>query len=255
MAKKWTRNELLIALGVYCKLPFGKFHSRHPLIIHVAEKMGRSSSSLSMKLCNLASLDPVITESGRKGLEGASELDREIWSEFSDNTAEMLPQAEIALKSVMGSETRKPDIEPVSYEEQDYFAKVKVRKGQKLFRDAVLSAYENRCCITGLADSRFLIASHIRPWRKDPENRLNPRNGLCLSLLFDKAFDLGLITFSEDYRLILSSELQSHEDNSHIAEVFVPRKGQRILMPSKFSPDDSFLAWHRNSYFVGDNVI
>jgi len=251
MAKKWTRDELMIALGLYCKLPFGQFHSRNPLIIEVAEEMGRAANSVAMKLSNLASLDPVITESGRKGLQGASALDREVWAEFSEDTEEKMPEAEDALQAVLSGAKEQTEILPIAYEEDDHFAKTKVRKGQNLFRDAVLSAYDGRCCVTGMTDHRFLIASHIRPWRKDKENRLNPRNGLCLSLMVDKAFDLGLITFSGDFRLVISDEIKEQSDNDHVAETFLKREGSLMTMPNKFSPDEKFLSWHRENYFVG----
>lgn len=55
-AVKWTREHLLIALNLYCKLPFGKFHRLNPIIIAVAQKMGRTPNSLAMKLSNFASL-------------------------------------------------------------------------------------------------------------------------------------------------------------------------------------------------------
>jgi len=257
MAKTWTSDELLVVLGLYCQLPFGQFHSRNPLVQQVATHLQRTPGSVAMKLSNLASLDPIITGSGRKGLQGASALDREVWNAFSTDSLSMLPLAEQALQLALESskQTTMHEAENVAaYQEDDHFANVKVRKGQKLFRDAVLTAYENRCCVTGVAEPRFLVASHIRPWRQDPENRLNPRNGLCLSLMIDKAFDLGLITFSEDYRLVLSAELKQHEKNPHIAETFFTRMGQPITLPSKFTPDQRFLAWHRESYFVGNPI-
>ena len=58
-AVKWTREHFLIALNLYCKLPFGKLHNGNPIIMEVAEKMGRTPNSLAMKLCNFAALDPV----------------------------------------------------------------------------------------------------------------------------------------------------------------------------------------------------
>jgi len=60
---KWTREHFLVALNLYCKLPFGKLYKGNPLIIEVAEKMGRTASSLAMKLSNFASLDPVLAAS------------------------------------------------------------------------------------------------------------------------------------------------------------------------------------------------
>ena len=61
---KWTREQTLIAINLYCKLPFGKLHKTNPIIVGVAEKMGRTASSLRMKLCNFASLDPVQSARG-----------------------------------------------------------------------------------------------------------------------------------------------------------------------------------------------
>ena len=75
--KRWTSDELLVALNFYHKLTFGQLHARQPAIIALAEKLGRSSNSVAMKLCNFASLDPALKLRGIKGLEGASALDRE----------------------------------------------------------------------------------------------------------------------------------------------------------------------------------
>lgn len=78
--KGWTRQELLIAFGLYCQIPFGKLHSRNPDIIKYAELIGRTPSALAMKLTNIASLDPVITSSGRKGLSSAQRVSRHMKS-------------------------------------------------------------------------------------------------------------------------------------------------------------------------------
>ena len=54
--------------------------SGNPEIIALAEAMGRTPASVAMKLANFASLDPQITRMGRKGLTGATALDRKIWA-------------------------------------------------------------------------------------------------------------------------------------------------------------------------------
>ena len=84
-AVKWTREHTLIALNLYCKLPFGQLHKGNPIIKEVAAKMGRPANSLAIKLYNLASLDPVQRARGVKGLEGASKQDRLMWNEFQGN--------------------------------------------------------------------------------------------------------------------------------------------------------------------------
>ena len=90
----WTREHFLIALNLYCKLPFGKLHRGNPLIIEVAQKMGRTPSSLAMKLCNFASLDPVQQARGIKGLVGATKQDREMWKEFQTQLSVLGPESE-----------------------------------------------------------------------------------------------------------------------------------------------------------------
>jgi putative restriction endonuclease len=77
--KKWTREQLLEVLDLYPKLDFGQMHARNPDIIALAQKLGRGENSVAMKLCNFASLDPVLTQ---KGLSGVSRLDKEVWDEW-----------------------------------------------------------------------------------------------------------------------------------------------------------------------------
>ena len=64
---------------------------------------------------------------------------------------------------------------------------IKQRINQNVFRAMILNNYRTRCAITGIDIPELLIASHIIPWAKDEENRLNPSNGICLSALYDKA--------------------------------------------------------------------
>ncbi len=70
---KWTREHFLIALNLYCKLPFGKLHKGNPIIFEAAERMGGTSSSLAMKLANFASLDPVYRARGIGGRNEAGQ--------------------------------------------------------------------------------------------------------------------------------------------------------------------------------------
>lgn len=92
-AVKWTREHFLIALNLYCKLPFGQLHKGNPIIKEVAAKMGRTPSSLSMKLCNFASLDPVQQARGIKGLAGATKQDREMWVGFTTGSPCLVQRA------------------------------------------------------------------------------------------------------------------------------------------------------------------
>ena len=197
--KLWTREELILAANLYCKLPFGKMHQRNPAIIDLANLIGRTPSSIALKLGNFASFDPTLKERGIKGASNASKLDKQIWDEFYDNWDEALIESEklLAIKNDTTIEKiNKIDFSDLPKEGIEKERLVKTRVNQSIFRSIILATYNNCCCITGIENSELLIASHIVPWSKDEKNRLNPMNGLCLNALHDKAFDIGLITIS-----------------------------------------------------------
>ena len=60
-----TKEQLKLAFYLYCQLPFGKLHRVTNDIVELAEMIGRTPSAVSLKLVNLASLDPAIRNSGR----------------------------------------------------------------------------------------------------------------------------------------------------------------------------------------------
>ena len=129
-------------------------------------------------------------------------------------------------------------------------ATVKIRRGQQFFRQSILTAYGVRCCISGINVPRLLVASHIKPWGKFPDERLNPRNGLCLSSLHDAAFDNGLITLDEDLRVVLSNRLQKFFPQPALEQNFISYEGKPICLPQKLAePDADFLDYHRTVIF------
>jgi putative restriction endonuclease len=257
-AVKWTREHFLIALNLYCKLPFGKLHRGNPIIVDVAAKMGRTPNSLAMKLCNFASLDPVQQARGIRGLPGATKQDKAIWREFQSN----LPTLGVESEQMLHDLFTRDETKEVDFLQRDKVrviapsgpteiqTTVKARRGQQFFRQAVLTAYDLRCCISGINVPRLLIASHIKPWSEFANERLNPCNGLCLSTLHDAAFDAGLITLDEMSRVVLSKHLKKHFPQPALEQNFVPFEGQLIRMPVKLAePDPGFLAYHRESVF------
>lgn len=251
MHKQWSRNELLVAFKLYCILPFGKFHSKNPEIIKYAHLIGRTQSSLARKLCNLASLDPVIMSSGRKGLTSASSMDKAMWKEMTNHWESFFVHIENIENSFKKEEIEfKEEDKAVNlYESHDKDSIVKIRVGQSLFRKSVLSAYEFQCCISGLSVSQLLVASHIVPWSEDTNNRLNPSNGLCLSVLHDKAFDLGLIGLDENLRIIISPTVKQGTFDKFLAETVLSYEGKKVYLPKKFQPSISFIEYHRNNIF------
>ena len=250
---RWTRDQLLVAFSLYCRLPFGRLHSRNPEIITMAESIGRSPAALAMKLTNIASLDPVITASGRRGLTGASAADRNMWDEMHNNWEAFAVESKRAIAAAR-AENEQSEHPPEDDAErpigEDRTVITTARVGQDFFRRAVLSAYNERCCITGLSIPTLLVASHIIPWRDDRSNRVNPRNGLLLSALHDKAFDTGLITVENDMTVRVSDQDVQSED-TYFTDSIQRYHGREINLPEKFAPSQDFLSYHREHIFIG----
>lgn len=126
---------------------------------------------------------------------------------------------------------------------------VRVRRVQQFFRSAVLVSYENRCALSDIAVPELLTASHIIPWARDVKRRADPRNGLCLNALYDRAFDRGLITFDERLRVVVSPALRTVEAPALQREALIGLEGRELRGPVRFMPDREALAWHRENMF------
>ncbi|MEQ6121477.1 HNH endonuclease [Reichenbachiella sp. MALMAid0571] len=246
----WTREELILAINLYCKLPFGKLHKGNLEIIHLSNLIERTPSSVAYKLVNFASLDPSLQVRGIKGASNSSKLDKEIWDEFYLNWDEAAYESERLLayfekKSFDDLET---EILLSQTEGKERESRIKVRVNQSFFRKTILASYNYKCCITGIDQPELLVAGHIKPWSLDEKNRLNPRNGFAMNNLHDKAFENGLFTISPDYRIIVSKELKKSKDKA-IGEYFLQYDQKEIILPSKFLPDPEFLKYHNNERF------
>lgn len=262
--RSWTRDELLILMNVYEKIPFGQFDESQKVIQDIAQRMDRTPGSIAMKLSNLASFDPTILARGRKGLVGASRLDREIWDEFHATHDTLAPQSEEMFRSlfhaletddvelIKGVGVRKLKAYSAPTGATEITVTTTVRRGQQFFRQAVLNAFDNQCAVTGIKIRELLVASHICPWNTHPADRLDPLNGLSLSRLHDAAFDRGLIAFDGDYRLVLGKELRDAVTNATLQQSFSGFEGQRLLIPiGAVPPKQEYLGYHRETLFQG----
>lgn len=275
--KPWTRDQLLILLNLYDKIPFGKFDQSNPVLIDVAERMERTPGSIAMKLSNLASLDERLAARGIKGLTGASALDRTVWAAYRAEPDSHAIESEGLLSELM---TDLPllgvDVDPERgvgrtppLGSTESMATVKVRRGQAYFRQVVLNAYGSRCAVTGLAVRELLVASHIVPWMhptpEDPHaadmidrvappallgHRLDLRNGIALNALHDQAFDQGFITFDEERRMVCCKELHERFNEDEVGRQFKTYEGKPLIVPDETEgPAPEYLAWHRTWAF------
>ena len=140
----------------------------------------------------------------------------------------------------------------ITKEGEDKISLTKQRKGQDYFRRMILANYGGRCALTGIDIPQLLLASHIIPWaeKAHKQDRLNPCNGICLSALYDKAFDQGLITISpDDYSVVLSSVLRENETKEYFDKHFGIIIGRKLMMPTEYLPNRDFLAYHREKVF------
>lgn len=241
--KNWTREELLLTLNLYCKLPFGKFSASTPEIIELAEFIGRTPGAVAMKLSNFASLDDSLHQ---VGLPNASRLDKAIWAEFTSNWDQAVLESESLLDSEVLITTDLKTAPMVTETSQT----LSVRRGQNFFRLAILNNYNKQCCICNLPIESLLIASHIVPWNADKTNRLNPHNGMCLCAIHDKAFDRGFLTLDEEYRILFADDFKYLSDNQAIEQFFMNYQYKTIQLPEKFTPAQEFLEYHRSNIFL-----
>jgi putative restriction endonuclease len=243
----WTRDQLLAALNLYHRTPFGRQHKTYPPIVELASLIGRTPSAVAMKLNNFTSLDPAEMARGISGLSGASNADRAIWSEFDGRMNDLADESEAALERLSGEPkstlTEKETTPPTGPSE--FTATVKIRRQQAFFRKAVLGSYGFRCCLSGNPVPELLRASHIVPWSKSEAHRANPRNGLCLAATFDAAFDRALITLDDDFCVLLSPRLKTFLPNPELERTFLEVEGQRITLPEKNLPDLALISEHR----------
>lgn len=253
MANNWTREQLIVAFNLYCKIPFSKSVQGNPDVIRVANLIGRTPSAVAFKLGNFGSFDPELKKRGIGGLPNTSRLDRQIWDEFHSNWEELAFQSELLIarfenKTIEQAIDLDISSRPVGDERESL---VRVRVNQSFFRQSVLSIYGSKCCITGLDIPSLLIASHIVPWRSDAANRTNPQNGLCLNSLHDKAFDQGFITITTDFKVKVSTRLKQSSSPEVVEGLFLEYEDRKISLPDKFRPDKGFLSFHNETVFKG----
>lgn len=252
--QKWNRDEIILALDLYFRIPFSKISQNNKDVIALAELLGRSAGSVGLKLANLASLDPELKKRNIGGMQNASKLDAIIFKEFYDSWDELSFESQKIRSQYTNQpiDLLLPDTDIVQLPPGiDKERETKIRIGQDFFRKAVVSSYESQCCITGINEPQLLIASHIKPWAASDElkERTNPRNGLCLNALHDRAFDKGLLTITKDYRILLSNKLAQSKMDESTKLWLLSYNRKSIILPSRFLPSKEFIEYHNDVIF------
>ena len=206
-----------------------------------------------MRLNNFASVDPYHQQRGIGGLPGGKKQVEPIWKEFIDNKDELLFESEkiLALKEKITIEDKFAEtLKGIEHLKGEYKSReVKVRVNQNVFREIVMANYDYKCAVTGIDIPDLLLASHIVPWSKNEQERLNPENGICLSPLYDRAYDKGYIGINEKFEILLSPVLKAKTNKEYHLKHFTPLDGAKIVLPKKYLPRKEFLNYHLDEIF------
>lgn len=252
-SNNWTEEQITIVLYEYCRNPFGQFSATKPFVKELGFLLGRSPGAIVRKVGNLASFDPQMKARGVGGLGHTAKFDEVVWNKYFGHWDQLAFDAEILIAKLKNKELEQSlniDLSnlPIGGERK---LEVKRRINQAFFRDTVLSSYENKCCITGINNAKLLNACHIVGWSEDEANRTNPQNGLCLNVLFHKAYDENLIGISPDFEIFVSEEFfgaKQKEVDDSIKEYLKGINNRKLIMPKRFLPDRDLLAIHFDKY-------
>lgn len=235
----------MLALNLYFKLPFGQQHSDNPKIRKVAERLDRTAGSVNMKLNNFAAIDPDLD---REGLQNYSEKDKDIWDEYWENLDELASVSETLYEEIMDETPgQHPSPEQSPGDEAEYGTEEKTlatqRKGQKFFRDIILTHYEHQCAVCRLQQPSLLDAAHIIDWSttEDRNLRVNPRNGILLCAIHHRAFDNNALIIEPDSYTIQLSDILQEENTPGAQALFHQFEGTKIFLPERFKPKKAYL--------------
>ena len=246
----WTREETIVAFNVYCKIPFKSSSKTHPMIIKYAKLLGRSSSALNMKIGNIGRLDTDLKEQGITGLIHGAKMEEVVWNEFYGNPELLAFESEKIIAQISNQSIEDSTAIPIDDLPQgiERTAIIRQRVNQSFFRSAVMSAYNFKCCISGVNTPKLVEACHIVNWSEDPNNRTNPKNGLCMNSFFHKAYDKYLLAISPDLLIIVSEELFQSATEESFFNYLKEINGRKILTPDRFFPQKELLALHYNEF-------
>lgn len=250
MNQPWSKDETIIAFNLYCKIPFKDSSKTHPLVIKYANLLGRSPSALNMKIGNIGRLDPDLKEKGITGLTHGAKIEKEVWDEFYKNPELLAFESEKLIARFSNQSVEEAlniDTKTLPQGKEREII-VKQRINQSFFRMAVLSSYNNRCCISGIGNIELLEACHIVGWSENTANRTNPQNGLCMNPFFHKAYDKLFMAISPDLSIIISDELLQNTTDDKFKKYLESINGKKIIKPNKFFPKKEFLQVHFENF-------
>lgn len=241
--RPWTEDEFILALELYFKIPFGSIGKTNPDIIKLAQLLGRTPSSIGMRLSNYAHIDPNLSQGG---LSGGGKNCEKYWDKYCNNLTQLKIDAAISririVENVDNQSISTKRIKDVDRLVEDMY--------NTKFQDIILSNYNQTCAITRMAIPSLVTACHIVPSSYNEENDLKADNGICLTILHAKAFVEGLIGIDEDYRMHISPRLKKYTFVNGYSSNFKRFDNQTISFSDVIAkPNPEFLNWHMSTIF------
>src|SRR5258708_36331999 len=184
------------------------------------------------------------------GASHGAKAEVEIWEEFKSDWEKLSFESERLLARMTGRVAELEDETKVFPEGKTREAIVRATVNQGFFRAAVVASYGSSCCITGCSIPELLNASHIVPWAVDVKNRTNPRNGLCLNAIHDRAFDCGLLTVMPNLKVRISPKAKRKSPDVGTCELLLRYEDVSISLPRRFAPEPEFLRYHNEEIFL-----
>jgi len=132
---------------------------------------------------------------------------------------------------------------------EDHFSNVRTRGSyQKVFADLIKMIYNQKCCVSGISTRSLLEGAHIVPVSKKREYAMDINNGLCLSVLIHKCYDLGLVSIDENFIFRVSNKIEDNELKNYLSKF----NNKIIQLPAQkeFYPKKEFLNYHFNKVFI-----
>lgn len=248
----WIRNELIVVFNLYLKLPFGKLDKRTPEVKALAKLIGRTDNAVSMRLNNYAHVDPYHQQRGIVGLKNGVRQVQPIWDEFINDQETLVFESERILAEYQHKTLQEKypeilfDVENLKGEVR--IRAVKTRVNQSVFRQMILKTYSNQCAISGVNLPELLVAGHIIPWAENESTRLNPENGICLSNLYDRAYEKGLICIDTNFKILTSKRLKEESSKEFYQNFFGRFEMQSIRLPKSYHPRKEFIEYRLNRF-------
>ncbi len=242
---KYSWEEETLIIDLYTRTPTSKINDKNPEIMALCNSLNQFGydcvvSGIRNKMENLKSVDPDYTSDGRIGRKNAKKEFTERWMSYlSTNFKNLDNDVEFALKTI---EKHNPDVTRPA---------IKRRDGQAVFRERVLASFDCQCCITKMKTPQLLQACHIKPHsvcikENRPDQDMDIQNGLCMNILYHRAFDAGLFSIDEDKKIILSPYLDLKDRDSFFSQL----EGQTIITTDRTMIGEQYLEYHRKNIFA-----